>query len=248
MTPYQYVSNNPIMRVDPDGMHDYKLGNDGSFTLLKTTNDKFDKIFNKDESDSIEVQKSFLFTATINYNRHQSRNTPKAGSKGIYNLGSDASDKNKSERIFKFFADNTRNEYGLHTFKDTKTGKSSGFLSTSFESGFERSGGSEIHRRMENNPNLVMTRDIHSHPSGGKYSFSDYPSGFHPVNDQLFGNPGLERYPLTRSKDSGYYYSLKEKYGNRIPSNFEIYVPKAPTVRIFYNDKKATRTDNGIKY
>ena len=39
-----------------------------------------------------------------------------------------------------------------------------------------------------------------------------------------------------------------QKYGNRIPNKFEVYLPKSPTVKIFYNDKEAVRTDNGTRY
>ena len=101
---------------------------------------------------------------------------------------------------------------------------------------------------MDSNPNLNVTRDIHSHPSGGKYSDSDYPSGHHPIGWEYSGNPGIKRYDNIITGDALYYHKAKNRYGNRIPDNFEIYVPQAPTVKIFYNDKKAVRTDNGVRY
>lgn len=241
-SPYNYTMNNPLNLTDPTGMapeapdHDYRLGKNGVITKTRNTTDNFDRIYNESGTDNITVDKSFLGNASSN-------------EKGmIYSFDKNSAKyESVTERTFKFFADNTENEYGLNTFIDTKTGEASGFISTSFESGYERAGGIEMNKRMDNNPNLNVSRDMHSHPNGGKYTDSDYPSGFHPVEWKYSGTPGVKRYKEIR--DDAYFYSRqKNKYGNRIPNNFEVYVPKAPTVKIKYNDKKAARTDNGIRY
>lgn len=229
---------NPVNMIGPTGMnhHDYKLNSDGSLEKTRHTKDSFDRIFNESGTDNIAVSKVFI---------------DKSGSNGkgmIYPLSStEAKHDVVSDRIFKFFADNTHNEYGLNTFKDTKTGKSSGFISTSFQKGTEGAGLYERNRRKDSNPNLIVTRDIHSHPTGGLNSDSDYPSGF---GLNKWSNPGMKGMKVynTLSDDAKYYNQAKSKYGNRISNNFEIYVPKAKNVKIFYNDKKATRTNNGIPY
>ena len=238
-TPYHYVGNNPIVRIDPTGMldHDYKLHKNGYLEKLQNTEDNFDRIFNESGTDNIAVSKDFI-------------DNSKSNGKGmIYPLSStEAKHDAVSDHIFKFFASNTKNEYSLHTFKDTKTGKSSGFVATSFEEGFERAGGLELDNKMRSNSNLIMTRDIHSHPGGGKYTDSDYPSGFRPKGWKYSGNPGVKKYEDILKGDALYFNTIKKEYGNRVPNNFEIFVPKAPTVKIFYNDKNAVRTDNGTRY
>lgn len=57
MEPYQYVSNNPIMRIDPTGMndYDYKLNRDtGKLTLVRETKDNFDRIIETDDDGNIK--------------------------------------------------------------------------------------------------------------------------------------------------------------------------------------------------
>jgi hypothetical protein len=42
---YNYVQNNPIVRIDPYGaFDDYALKGDGSINLIKKTDDKFDRL------------------------------------------------------------------------------------------------------------------------------------------------------------------------------------------------------------
>jgi|GEM_PF-5408342 len=44
-TRYHYCSNNPIMRVDLDELHDYTIDSDGNITLVRETDDGFDMLY-----------------------------------------------------------------------------------------------------------------------------------------------------------------------------------------------------------
>ncbi|QTY28294.1 RHS repeat-associated core domain-containing protein [Flavobacterium sp. CS20] len=69
MTPYNFVQNNPLNRIDPDGaldmevqqpLDDYKLDKDGNITLIKTTDDNFDTLVDSDDVYVGKVNKGYL--------------------------------------------------------------------------------------------------------------------------------------------------------------------------------------------
>lgn len=63
MTPYQYVSNNPIMRVDPTGMVDHEYDKDGN-KISDLGGDKIDFHHQEDGSVKITDRKSGDYTYT----------------------------------------------------------------------------------------------------------------------------------------------------------------------------------------
>ena len=59
-TPYHFTSNNPINRVDPDGLSDYKKDKDGNITLVEETTDDTDVLFDSEGVRIGEVNKGYL--------------------------------------------------------------------------------------------------------------------------------------------------------------------------------------------
>ncbi|KOF04085.1 hypothetical protein OB69_03610 [Roseivirga seohaensis subsp. aquiponti] len=58
LTPYNYVQNNPMIRVDPSGtLDDYKLNQDGSVELLEETDDKYDRLYATDKNGNVKESK-----------------------------------------------------------------------------------------------------------------------------------------------------------------------------------------------
>ena len=67
-SPYTYVNNNPIMLVDPDGREatdDYRLDKNGTISLIKKTNDNFDKLISHDGKNSIIINKKSINDGSI---------------------------------------------------------------------------------------------------------------------------------------------------------------------------------------
>ena len=68
MTPYAYTNNNPIMLVDPDGREatdDYRLDKNGTISLIKKTNDNFDRLISQDGKNSIIINKKSTNNGSI---------------------------------------------------------------------------------------------------------------------------------------------------------------------------------------
>lgn len=62
ISPYAYCANNPVIYVDPTGMlfDDYGMDDEGNITLLRETDDNFDRLYNSEDVFVGEVNKGFL--------------------------------------------------------------------------------------------------------------------------------------------------------------------------------------------
>ena len=137
--PYNYCHGNPVVMVDPDGLHDYRLDEDGTISLLNETGSEHDVLYasayTKDESQknnfikyntdrkgnktiankSIDVKKGILSSCEKSASVKslpQGNSITSDGKDHLYHY-SFGSDKKESMNFFKFVAANTEVEWSL---------------------------------------------------------------------------------------------------------------------------------------
>jgi len=189
LTPFNYVQNNPINLTDPTGMlDDYGINSEGEVSLLKKTEDKFDRLYAVDDSgnkrdigndsktsnDYVQVNdKSILPTLA---------EEPTQVDHDYVNVAVSDNGKDVST-VFKFAADNSSVEWRAVAFKEGDKAKFA--VGTDHDSGHSPS---LLQMGIADNK---ATYSIHSHPGselGEKGSYrhgrificlfsSDYRSG-----------------------------------------------------------------------
>jgi RHS repeat-associated protein len=62
VSPYNYVQNNPVMRIDPTGKldDDYAVSKNGDIKKNRKTQDKTDKLYARKEDGNIDTKKSII--------------------------------------------------------------------------------------------------------------------------------------------------------------------------------------------
>jgi len=148
ISPYAYCSNNPLNRIDPDGMDDYYLNEDGRMVLARRTDDKFDNLYGKDGS-SIRVNDQSLLPQL------------KIASGNEKQVAGETFSSTDAFNVYSFVVNNSNVEWSLAGFKDEK--QTSYVLNTNYE----KDGVS--YNKNGNNENDLLFH-IHSHPGNSKES------------------------------------------------------------------------------
>ena len=128
VSPYVSCHNNPMNRIDPNGMDDYQLSRDGCFILLKKTDDNYNVIYsttsngNIDYKTSVNIEKGII-EEKIQRNILGQTSSNMSGNKtfnytvDFYNF----SDNESAISVFEFAAKNTDVEWSRTTIKSNNT-------------------------------------------------------------------------------------------------------------------------------
>jgi hypothetical protein len=195
---YAYCSNNPVNRIDPDGMDDYEVNSSGK-VVNRIENTERDAFFMVDKKGNRVEGKELSFEyGTIENFKSQYSDKAKT-TFDWYNVRGD----DNGKQLFEFFANNTTVEWSQLQLGQ-KGDNGLNIVSTSHEQRTERS----MPFLLNNQYKFGYTIRGHNHSHPGN---TPYPSGFgDDVGDIDFANSVT---------------NISLKKGSGVPA-FKIYLPK----------------------
>ena len=141
ISPYAYCHNNPVIMVDPNGKHDYKLTQSGYIQRIRRTKSSFHTIFATNSNGTINKQTSINVSKSFLNSHHRAIYKGRAsdnhgGAISKYTMDSyNTTDVNEGKQFFKFAVDNTQVEWSYIEIQNTE--ESQAFVTTSHSEGDE---------------------------------------------------------------------------------------------------------------
>ncbi len=179
LSPYNYVTNNPLILIDPNGMEmtNYEVDSDGYINKRddKGDSDPYDILFTKDGNKSVIINDKSILSGLSEKSLHY-RPFQKQGHFAR------SKDQESAFTAFKFLAENTNVEWSLRS--NNKLGNNYFTLLTSNYSGSVKGLPTDSFTR---STKLSLNYIIHSHPNGSEFGTSDTDRDSYEFNNSLYG-------------------------------------------------------------
>jgi uncharacterized protein RhaS with RHS repeats len=215
---YQYVRNNPINRIDPNGMFDYgyTIDNDGNIKKVDDTGvdkngvNQYDVLYKKEEYEAAKTSGE-----TNEYGNPEPENQLTVTDTDILpsleqnNQATSITSENEAFNVFKFASDNSKVEWGLVGYEENGSNQYALYTDQ----------GSDNLRMPQYALNLDNTQSfLHSHPRAGTTEY------YENISMGRYVRPDNGQVQCFQSSDWGL------KRGGLMPYKTAVYFPRTKNV------------------